>query len=227
MIHVIATIETAPGMRDDFLAAFAELVPDVRAEQGCIEYGPAVDLATSIGDQPAAAGKRGHRDRKMGQRRGAAETPGSTPHDPLSSHREGHRPGGFDSGARAGLIIIEGRRQAALSGRRFGLAADANSPLSNINTSYARSGSARSRHILAHRRREGRHPRAHARGRHARQRPRHRHRRAAGLADRGPAAGRARLQRGRRGRHRAARPASPADRSWATCRPSRPSAKAG
>ena len=54
MIHVIATIDTAPGMRDDFLAAFAELVPDVRAELGCIEYGPVVDLATSIGDQPAA-----------------------------------------------------------------------------------------------------------------------------------------------------------------------------
>jgi quinol monooxygenase YgiN len=53
MIHVIATIETAPGMRDDFLAAFAELVPDVKAENGCIEYGPAVDLVTSIGDQPA------------------------------------------------------------------------------------------------------------------------------------------------------------------------------
>ena len=54
MIHVIATIETAPGRRDDFLAAFAELVPDVRAEAGCLEYGPAVDLATSIADQPAA-----------------------------------------------------------------------------------------------------------------------------------------------------------------------------
>jgi quinol monooxygenase YgiN len=52
MIHVIATIETAPGRRDDFLAAFAELVPDVRAEPGCIEYGPAVDLATPIADQP-------------------------------------------------------------------------------------------------------------------------------------------------------------------------------
>ena len=54
MIHVIATIETAPDRRDEFLAAFAELVPDVRAEPGCIEYGPAVDLATSIGDEPAA-----------------------------------------------------------------------------------------------------------------------------------------------------------------------------
>jgi len=53
MIHVIATIELASGMREDFLAAFAELVPDVRAEQGCIEYGPATDLATSIADQPA------------------------------------------------------------------------------------------------------------------------------------------------------------------------------
>ena len=51
MIHVIATIETAPGRRDDFLAAFAELVPDVRAEPGCIEYGPAVDLPTPIADR--------------------------------------------------------------------------------------------------------------------------------------------------------------------------------
>jgi len=53
MIHVIATIQTAPGRRDDFLAAFDELVPDVRAEAGCIEYGPAIDLATAIADQPA------------------------------------------------------------------------------------------------------------------------------------------------------------------------------
>jgi quinol monooxygenase YgiN len=53
MIHVLATIEIAPGRREDFLAAFQELVPDVRAEQGCIEYGPAVDLATSIGDAPS------------------------------------------------------------------------------------------------------------------------------------------------------------------------------
>lgn len=53
MIHVIATVETAPGRREDFLAAFAELVPDVRAEQGCLEYGPATDLATTIADQPA------------------------------------------------------------------------------------------------------------------------------------------------------------------------------
>ena len=52
MIHVIATIETAAGRRDDFLSAFHEMVPDVRAERGCIEYGPAVDLETAIGGQP-------------------------------------------------------------------------------------------------------------------------------------------------------------------------------
>lgn len=53
MIHVIATIEVAPDRREDFLAAFQELVPDVRAEKGCIEYGPAIDLATSVGDSPS------------------------------------------------------------------------------------------------------------------------------------------------------------------------------
>ena len=51
MIHVIATIETTAGRRDEFLAAFAELVPDVRAEQGCIEYGPAIALETPITGQ--------------------------------------------------------------------------------------------------------------------------------------------------------------------------------
>jgi quinol monooxygenase YgiN len=34
MIHVIATIEIAAGRRDDFLAAFNEIVPEVRAEKG-------------------------------------------------------------------------------------------------------------------------------------------------------------------------------------------------
>jgi quinol monooxygenase YgiN len=54
MIHVIATIHTAPGRRDDFLAAFSQLAPDVRAEVGCIEYGPAVDLDTPV-SQPVRA----------------------------------------------------------------------------------------------------------------------------------------------------------------------------
>jgi quinol monooxygenase YgiN len=53
MIHVIATIRTAQGRRDDFLAAFRELMPQVRAEAGCIEYAPAVDLDTPISSQPA------------------------------------------------------------------------------------------------------------------------------------------------------------------------------
>jgi quinol monooxygenase YgiN len=55
MIHVLATILTVPGGRDTLLAAFRELVPLVRAEKGCIEYGTAVDLATPI---KGAAGVR-------------------------------------------------------------------------------------------------------------------------------------------------------------------------
>ena len=52
MIHVIATIRTAAGRRDDFLAAFRDLVPLVRAEAGCLEYGAAVDLDAQISGQP-------------------------------------------------------------------------------------------------------------------------------------------------------------------------------
>lgn len=48
MIHVIATIEVAPGKRDAFLAEFRKLMPKVRAENGCIEYGPAVDLDSQL-----------------------------------------------------------------------------------------------------------------------------------------------------------------------------------
>jgi quinol monooxygenase YgiN len=48
MIHVIATIEVVDGARDKLMALFSELAPTVRAEQGCIEYLPAVDLATEI-----------------------------------------------------------------------------------------------------------------------------------------------------------------------------------
>lgn len=46
MIHVIATIEVVPGMREAFLAEFRRIVPPVRAEAGCIEYGPTIDLPT-------------------------------------------------------------------------------------------------------------------------------------------------------------------------------------
>lgn len=52
MIHVIATIQTAAGQREAFLAAFGQLVPLVLAEAGCLEYGPATDLPTSIAAQP-------------------------------------------------------------------------------------------------------------------------------------------------------------------------------
>ena len=45
MIHVIAIITTKPGQRDSVLRMFAELVLLVRAERGCIEYGPAVDFS--------------------------------------------------------------------------------------------------------------------------------------------------------------------------------------
>jgi quinol monooxygenase YgiN len=48
MIHVIATISVRPGQRDAFLSAFRKLVPQVQAEAGCIEYGPAIDLATQF-----------------------------------------------------------------------------------------------------------------------------------------------------------------------------------
>jgi quinol monooxygenase YgiN len=54
MIHVIASINTATGRRDDVLKLFRLLVPQVLAEAGCREYGTAVDLENAIDGQPAA-----------------------------------------------------------------------------------------------------------------------------------------------------------------------------
>ena len=53
MIHVLATIDLQPGKRAEFLTHFAWVTPQVRAETGCIEYGAAVDIPTSIPVQPA------------------------------------------------------------------------------------------------------------------------------------------------------------------------------
>jgi len=54
MICVIATLEVAEGRRGDFLTAFRNLVPKVLQEEGCLEYGPMIDLPTSIGAQAPA-----------------------------------------------------------------------------------------------------------------------------------------------------------------------------
>ena len=51
MIHVIATVEIAPGTREKFLAEFRKIIPEVRAEAGCIEYGPAVDAENALAFQ--------------------------------------------------------------------------------------------------------------------------------------------------------------------------------
>jgi quinol monooxygenase YgiN len=52
MVHVIATIEVATGKRQALLAEFHRLVPLVRAEAGCLEYGPAIDVASGHALQP-------------------------------------------------------------------------------------------------------------------------------------------------------------------------------
>lgn len=48
MIYVIATINLADGAREAFLKHFHDVTPAVREEDGCLEYGPTVDVETSI-----------------------------------------------------------------------------------------------------------------------------------------------------------------------------------
>jgi quinol monooxygenase YgiN len=55
MIHVVAIITAGPGQRAAILEAIRANLPAVRAEKGCIEYGPAVD-AEGIGGFQTEAG---------------------------------------------------------------------------------------------------------------------------------------------------------------------------
>jgi quinol monooxygenase YgiN len=48
MIHVIAVITAKPGQRDSILQLFRANVAAVKAEQGCIEYGAAVDAENAL-----------------------------------------------------------------------------------------------------------------------------------------------------------------------------------
>jgi quinol monooxygenase YgiN len=53
MIHVIATIKAREGQRDALIAAFREILPDVRAKAGCLEYALALHLRSGFPGQPA------------------------------------------------------------------------------------------------------------------------------------------------------------------------------
>jgi quinol monooxygenase YgiN len=53
MIHVIAEIQIADRKVPKFLAEFHAIVPAVLAEDGCIEYGPTVDVDAGLPRQVA------------------------------------------------------------------------------------------------------------------------------------------------------------------------------
>lgn len=51
MVTVIASISVKPGCMQDFLQVFKANVPHVRAEAGCIEYYPTVDVPADLPPQ--------------------------------------------------------------------------------------------------------------------------------------------------------------------------------
>jgi quinol monooxygenase YgiN len=51
MIIVLASIDLNPGTREHFLAEFHKIVPQVLAEQGCIEYYPHTEHASDLPGQ--------------------------------------------------------------------------------------------------------------------------------------------------------------------------------
>lgn len=53
MIHVLAEIVPKPGQKEVVLAEFRKIVEAVRAEPGCLEYGPAEEIDAGLPVQPA------------------------------------------------------------------------------------------------------------------------------------------------------------------------------
>ena len=51
MVTVIASISLKPGCMQDFLQVFKANVPQVRAEAGCIEYYPTIDVPADLPPQ--------------------------------------------------------------------------------------------------------------------------------------------------------------------------------
>lgn len=51
MINVIATMKLNPGCREPFIELVKGLTAPVRAEEGCIEYLPAVDIDSGVFNQ--------------------------------------------------------------------------------------------------------------------------------------------------------------------------------
>jgi quinol monooxygenase YgiN len=54
MIYVIATIELQPNSREPYLNILKKNMPKVRAEAGCLQYEPAVDIDSGLAFQEAA-----------------------------------------------------------------------------------------------------------------------------------------------------------------------------
>jgi len=51
MLYVVATVKVVEGKRDEYLREIRKVVPKVRAEKGCIEYVPVVDLPAQFSAQ--------------------------------------------------------------------------------------------------------------------------------------------------------------------------------
>jgi quinol monooxygenase YgiN len=51
MINVIASIHIKKGRLSEFLGIFKANIPNVKAEKGCIEYVPTVDVPTGLPPQ--------------------------------------------------------------------------------------------------------------------------------------------------------------------------------
>ena len=51
MINVIATVQVKEGRVSEFIDLLKSVVPKVKAEKGCVEYFPAIDLPTGLPPQ--------------------------------------------------------------------------------------------------------------------------------------------------------------------------------
>ena len=60
MINVVVLIQLKEGSRETFLHEFQKVVPLVRDEQGCVEYGPTIDVTLWLVASVRAQGASRH-----------------------------------------------------------------------------------------------------------------------------------------------------------------------
>ena len=103
MIFVIATVELVEGRRPEYLLELRKMIPVVRAEKGCLEYGGAIDVASGLPVQEPVDENAVVIIERWGRCRCAQSASGRGAHEDLPGGDQGLCKAGEDTRSGAGV----------------------------------------------------------------------------------------------------------------------------